>query len=174
MTDIQSNSVQLMTAFTAVHYFDLKTFFTESSRILVRDGVLAFIGHHLPEVIDPLNTGAMDVRHIMQEINADLIRSEQRWLHVNRYKDIVFPQNYQFVHKDYITVSERTYAQNVVDFYRANHYESLLDSDPSSLVSRRLNDLIAKLKHSLQTNDLFTKDIVLKYEYFIAMGRKLH
>ena len=41
---IESNSVQLMIASSAVHWFNLNEFFTEAKRVLAPKGVLALIG----------------------------------------------------------------------------------------------------------------------------------
>ncbi len=39
------------------------------------------------------------------------------------------------------------------------------------LFEQYMNEFIEKIKNVLKTNDLSTKEIIVKYNYFIAMGR---
>uniref|UniRef100_A0AC34FJP7 Methyltransferase type 11 domain-containing protein n=1 Tax=Panagrolaimus sp. ES5 TaxID=591445 RepID=A0AC34FJP7_9BILA len=53
LTYIKDQSVQLLTAFTAAQYFDRPKFFKEADRILIDNGVVAFVGYFIPEPRDP-------------------------------------------------------------------------------------------------------------------------
>ena len=53
LPSIETNSVQLVIASSAVHWFDLKNFFPEVRRVLAPNGVLALIAYVMFEPIDP-------------------------------------------------------------------------------------------------------------------------
>lgn len=45
---LNDNSVNVITACQAVHWFDVEKFYNEVNRILRNNGVLAVYGYHLP------------------------------------------------------------------------------------------------------------------------------
>ena len=63
--DIESGSVQLVTATAACHWFDLPSFFKETDRLLCRNGVIALSGYGSfnSPLIDPTQSGELHQAH---------------------------------------------------------------------------------------------------------------
>ncbi|CAG2104869.1 unnamed protein product, partial [Medioppia subpectinata] len=165
LPNIGTDSVQLVTAFTAAHWFDLQAFFSETDRILVNNGVVALICYLLPgpDPIDPLNPTDKRLIKLMSESyydprlapykNPKIVSTE---IH---YNDFRFPNHYDFVHKDNIVVSKTTFAHELVGYYQSwSLYQGLVLKD-KPLADQCLQEFIAKLKDILKTDDLYTKEI---------------
>jgi len=180
MPIIKTNSVQLLTAFSAAHWFHLQEFFKESDRILVDNGVVALIGFELPGPlpIDPSNPNDNRLIELMNESLLQIIQTlgptkQLSLIAENNYKDLKFPQNYEYVYKDNIIGSQTACALDLVGNFKSWFiYQGLVAND-KKLSEEVLNEFIEKLKNIVKTDDLSTKEITINYKYFIAMGRKL-
>ncbi|GBN73488.1 hypothetical protein AVEN_111294-1 [Araneus ventricosus] len=90
----EEGSVQLLSAATALHWFDLDTFLPEARRVLCVNGVMAVYGYlnMKPLLNDP--TKAAEVDELFIKYNKVLephhVVSRVSLLH-NRYKDVEFP-----------------------------------------------------------------------------------
>ncbi len=169
-----------MTACEAAHWFDFQKFFKESDRILVKNGVIAFIGYFLPEPIDPNNNISVD------EILSDLVLNayydpilapykNPKIVSIEKqYHDFKFPDNYQFVHKDNLLSSFKAKAQDLVGFIESfSFYQGLVNNDKQK-AHHFIQQFKQKLKHILKTEDLSNKQIIINYRYLIAMGTKIN
>jgi hypothetical protein len=171
--------VQLLTACEAGHWFDFQKFFKESDRILVKNGVIAFIGYFLPEPIDPNNNISVDKilsDLVLKAYNDPILAPYKNPKIVSiekHYHDFKFPDNYQFVHKDNLLNSFKARAQDLVGFIESlSFYQGLVNSDKQK-ADLFIQQFKQKLKDILKTEDLSNKEIIINYRYFIAMGRKI-
>ena len=167
-----------MTAFAAVHWFDLKKFFEESDRILVDNGVVALVCYHMPGP-DPINPESPDDQQLIQLMSEAWFdkrlapfKSSRTLIAENHYKDLDFPQNYEVVHKEDVIDTKTICAEDLVGFYKSwSLYQGLVAKD-RLLADQCLLEFITKLKNILKTSDLSSKQITINYRFFIALGRK--
>jgi len=177
LPSIKSNSVHLLTAFEAAHWFDLSEFFLESDRILVKNGIIALIGYFLPEIVDPLNPNDQRMTQLVLEIYNDPLLAPYKNSKVvvieKRYHDVKFPLNYEIVHKDNILDSIRANAQQLIGYLESwSLYQGLAAKD-KRIADNYIQQIQIKLKDILNTSDLSKREIIINYNYFITMGRKL-
>ncbi len=166
-----------MTAFSAAHWFNLNKFFLESNRILVNNGIIALIGYFLPEIVDPLNPNDERVTQLVLEVYNDPLLAPYKNPKIvsidKRYHDLKFPLNYEFVHKDNILNSVKANAQELIGYLESwSLYQGLAAKD-ERIADNYIQQIQTKLKDILNTSDLSKKEIIINYNYFIAMGRKL-
>ncbi len=166
-----------MTAFSAAHWFNLNKFFLESNRILVNNGIIALIGYFLPEIVDPLNPNDERVTQLVLEVYNDPLLApykNSKVLSVEKhYHDLKFPLNYEFVHKDNILNSVKANAQELIGYLESwSLYQGLAAKD-ERIAENYIQQIQTKLKDILNTSDLSKREIIINYNYFIAMGRKL-
>jgi phenylalanyl-tRNA synthetase beta subunit len=177
LPSIKSNSVQLLTAFESAHWFDLQKFFLESNRILVKNGIIAFIGYFLPEIVDPLNPNDERVTELVLEAYNDPLlaahKNSKAAILEKRYRDLKFPLNYEFVHKDNILNTIKANAQQLIGYVESwSLYQGLVAKD-ERLAQNYIQQIQIKLKDILKTSDLSKREIIINFNYFIAMARKL-
>ena len=144
------------------------------SRILVRNGMLALTANLIPR---PSNVSDKRLTKIGEEVYVDPVLEpyKNRKIHIldNRYRDIKFPDNYEFVHKDKIIVPYKCVAQDYVGYIESwSLYQGLLRDEPSK-AKQFITKFANRLRDLLGANDLQKTRIELNYLYFIAMGRKL-
>ncbi len=168
-----------MTACEAAHWFDFQKFFKESDRILVKNGVIAFIGYCFFELIDPNSDISVDQflsDLVLKALNDPILvpyKNPKIASIEKHYHDFKFPDNYQFVHKDNLLNSFKARAQDLVGFIESlSFYQGLVNNDKQKAV-HFIQQFKQKLKDILKTEDLFNKQIIINYCYFIAMGRKI-
>jgi len=173
---IESNSVQLLTACEAAHWFDLEKFFVESKRILVQKGVVALIGYSLLEPFDPLDPNNQTLTELVLQLRKDPVLA--RYKNKNsmsidkHYSDLIFPSDFDYVYKDNVIHTVEAYAHNIVGFIETwSPYQQMLKHNAAEAQKFLLN-FEQKLKHLLGVYDLSQKKIMFNYRYFIAMGRK--
>jgi len=166
-----------LTAFEAAHWFDLHKFFLESNRILVKNGIIALIGYFLPEIVDPLNPNDQRATQLVLEAyNNPLLapyKNSKILILEKRYYDLKFPLNYEIVHKDNILNSIKANAQELIGYLESwSLYQGLAAKD-ERIAENYIQQIQIKLKDILKTSDLSKREIIINYNYFIAMGRKL-
>ena len=173
---IETNSVQLLTAFAAAHWFDLKKFFEESDRVLVDNGVIALVGYSFPTPIDPDNQDDKSLSQLMIDTHNDPRIAPFNSLKItpteNHYRDVEFPKNYEFVHKEGIKSDRQANAQTLIGrLESSSRYQVHLQRDRQS-AEQLIQEFERNLKTILKTEKLNEKELILRYDYFIAMGRK--
>ena len=91
----------------------------------------------------------------------------------NKFKSVEFPQNYENVFKEGMSDSKTILRTGIGRFLHivVIIFRGLLAKD-KQLAEQSLQEFIDKLKNILNTNDLSSKQILIKYNYFIAMARK--
>ncbi|CAG2103362.1 unnamed protein product, partial [Medioppia subpectinata] len=175
MPSIETNSVQMVTAFECFQYFDHKKFMEECTRVLVDNGVLAVIGYFIPDPSDPLEPNRdQSLVDLMQECyNSDRLaayKSPNVASVENHYKNVTFPTNYESKHVDHIIASVPVLAEDMVGLIESwSSFQQLVKADTESAQLFR-REIREKLSAILKTNDLFAKEIVFNYTYFIAMA----
>ncbi|CAL1266724.1 unnamed protein product [Larinioides sclopetarius] len=90
----QDGTVQLLTAATALHWFDLDTFLPEARRVLCANGVMAVYGYlnMKPLLDDPEKAAEVDELYIEYEKALESYHVKSRVsLLQNKYKDVEFP-----------------------------------------------------------------------------------
>ncbi|XP_054157088.1 putative methyltransferase DDB_G0268948 [Oppia nitens] len=184
MPSIPTNSIQLVTAVQAVHWFDFEKFMIEMSRVLVTNGVVAIIGFSYPDTRDPRNTDDERITHMINELlfsdqrlipyrNPHHIRNLQTTLHENLYRNLQFPDNYEIQYIDDIKMSTTVPAQHVVGrFESSSQYQTIVKNDPNT-AQQILQQLRHKLQEILEINDLSNIQVINNYHCFIALARKL-
>jgi hypothetical protein len=166
-----------LTAFEAAHWFDLNKFFLESNRNLVKNGIIALVGHLLPKIVDPLNPNDQRMTQLVLETFNDPLLAPYKNSKVvvieKRYRDVKFPLNYEIVHKDNILNSIKANAQELIGYVESlSLYQGLAAKD-ERMADNYIQQIQIKLKDILKTSDLSKREIIINYKYFIAMGRKL-
>lgn len=103
-------SVDLITAASAVHWFDLKNFFQECRRVLKPEGIIALWSYTWPEAANA------QVEQTLLHIKNELLGSywsDSSLLHLNRYRELHFPfvplSHPPFTLEKYWTVDELLY-----------------------------------------------------------------
>jgi SAM-dependent methyltransferase len=92
-SSIETNSVDLLTIATALHWFDFETFYKEANRVLKPNAVIAAWAYGVPTILSP------EVDELIQHFHYHTLDSY--WLHENRlvekgYETIPFP--FQQIH----------------------------------------------------------------------------
>lgn len=173
---IPSNSVQLLTAFEAGHWFDLDKFFVEANRIVVDNGVVAFVGYHMPE---PFEASKPDDKRLT-ELVSDAYWDSRITPYKNpkikpveeHYRNVKFPDNYEFVYRGNISNTYPAKAQDLIGFVRSwSLFEGLIGGN-KEVAQKYITEFEENLKSIVGTDRLSEKDITVKFTYFIAMGRK--
>ena len=177
LPNIETNSVQLLTAFAAAHWFDLNKFFEEADRVLVDNGVIALVGNMFPIPMDPMNQDDTTLSQLMTNAYNDKRLTPFKELKVipveNHYRDIEFPKNYEFVHKEGIEYYRQANAQTLVGHAQSwSTYQVLFQKDRLS-AQLFIQEFERNLKNILKTENLCEKELTLRYDYYIAMGRKV-
>uniref|UniRef100_A0AC35FVT8 Methyltransferase type 11 domain-containing protein n=1 Tax=Panagrolaimus sp. PS1159 TaxID=55785 RepID=A0AC35FVT8_9BILA len=172
---IKDKSIQLLTAFTAAQYFDRLKFFKEADRILVDNGVVAFVGYYIPVPNDPISNekGLSDLMSSMAN-NPELEKHKNPFMSsiVAHYRDLKFPDNYEYCHHDNIAVTFPAYAQDLIGYVQTWSFFQAFLEDNKTAAETLLENFERDLKTILKTDDLNSREITLTFNYFIALGRK--
>uniref|UniRef100_A0A914PNU5 Methyltransferase type 11 domain-containing protein n=1 Tax=Panagrolaimus davidi TaxID=227884 RepID=A0A914PNU5_9BILA len=172
---IKDKSVQLLTAFTAAHYFDRPKFFKETDRVLVDNGVVAFVGYYIPVPNDPISKDEA-LPDLMSSIanNPELVKHENPLMAPikTHYCDLKFPDNYEYCHKDNIDVTFPAHAQDLIGYIQTWSFFQAFLEDNKTAAETLLKNFERDLKKVLKTDDLNSYEITLTFNYFIGMGRK--
>lgn len=168
-----------MTACESAHWFELEQFFAEMNRVVVDNGVVAFIGYWMPQPTDPSKPedtslsdfvmNAYNDKRLAPHKNVKIVAIE------TYYRDMKFPDNYEFVYKNDNTVihSYPATAQDLIGFIKSwSLFKGLLDDDREA-AEQLITEYKDQLKSIVGTDALATKEIIINFQYFIAMGRKL-
>ncbi|CAG2105100.1 unnamed protein product [Medioppia subpectinata] len=168
MPSIETNSVQMVTAFECFQYFDYKKFMEECTRVLVDNGVVAVIGYFIPDPSDPLEPNRdPSLVDLMQECyNSDRLaayKSPNVASVEKHYKNVTFPTNYESKHVDHIIASVPVLAEDMVGLIESwSSFQKLVKADKESAQLFR-REIREKLSAILKTNDLSAKEIVFNY-----------
>ncbi|CAG2167499.1 unnamed protein product [Oppiella nova] len=170
---IESNSVQLLIACVAVQWFDLSKFFVEANRMLAPNGMVALIGHTMFEPIDPDNPDDHTLTQLMLSLRYDPSIAPYKLPNTEsidkRYKNIVFPDYFEYTYKDNIINGVVISAQDILGFLETwSPYQQMYQSSQSE-AKTFLTTFEQKLKNILKTDDLSGKKLLCNYRYYIAM-----
>ncbi|CAG2118450.1 unnamed protein product, partial [Medioppia subpectinata] len=159
---IVSNSVQLMTAFESVHWFEFNSFINECTRVLCPNGVLAMVGRIAPEAYDPIRPDDRSLVDLWYELYTDErlkpFTNAKLVLLGRKYRDIKLPDNYETSRMDEVVVTERVSAQEIVGIFESwSLYQGLANADKQAaqLMTR---EVIHRLKSILNVSDLSAKE----------------
>ena len=175
LPNIETKSVQLLTAFEAAHWFDLNKFFEEADRVLVDNGVVAFIGYHVPS-LDDNNNSDPGLSKLVEEAYFDPRLAPYKNPKIvpieTHYREMRFPKNYEFFHIENIETSYQDTAQNAIGYMESwSLYQGLVNKD-RNLAEIYIKEYENKLKTYLKTENLSEREVTINTDYFIAMGRK--
>ncbi|XP_054157376.1 uncharacterized protein LOC128955730 [Oppia nitens] len=178
LPSIVSNSVQLVTAFEAVHWFDFDNFMAEVSRVLVINGVVALVGYFIPDTIDPDKPDDNRITQLYTDLYLDdriqPFKNPKLSSLENSYRNFKFPQNYEFLRIDSISTEKTELAIDIVKgIESASHIQALAAKHPIT-AQTIIQELTEKLQQILQTDDLSTKQLLDITHYFVVLARKLN
>ncbi|XP_054157378.1 putative methyltransferase DDB_G0268948 [Oppia nitens] len=175
MSTIDTNSVQLVTAFQCVHWFDFEKFMRETTRVLVDNGVVALVGNLFGEAIDPNNPEDNSINGLLYDWRCDqrMPRFSDTKIKDNNYMDYKFDDNYEYKYLDNIRQPKIITSLDIIGrLESSSRYQELLARDPES-AQMIIEDYKDRLKAILKIDNLLNKQITAYYTYFIALGRKL-
>jgi hypothetical protein len=127
--------------------------------------------------VDPLNPNDERVTELVLEAYNDPLLAAHKNSKVvileKRYRDLKFPLNYEFVHKDNILNSIKANAQQLIGYVESwSLYQGLAAKD-EPIARNYIQQIQIKLKDILKTSDLSKREIIINFNYFIAMARKV-
>jgi len=174
---ISTNSVQLLTAVEAAHWFDFNAFIQESTRVLSDNGVIALIGYMFPNPTDPCNPNDHSLHEMITDLYFDdrlaPFKNPKIVLLERHYRDIEFPKNYEFKLMDNIPTTKRVLAEDIIGYIESwSLYQGLAKADRESaeVISQEVRH---KVKSILKISDLSAKEVIFNFNYFIAIARKV-
>lgn len=166
-------SVDLITVMEAVHWFDLKAFYKEVTRVLVPNGVLAIYGYRIPTPVSK-NQARMDsiIENEVYMAVTKLYGSPKAMLCQEMYRDVppIFEDHVRYSMEDV----KRTTVADYGNFFRTlSSYQRFLKKSPTEA-----EDLIDKLTYLLmEDNGMLGKNpqsapLQVKTTFFTILSRK--
>ena len=165
-----------MIASSAVHWFNLNEFLIEAERVLAPNGVLALIAYVMFEPIDPDFPDDTRLTNLMLGLRRDPILKPYKLSNIesadNRYKDITFPDSFEYFYRDNILNEITINGDDIIGFIQSwSPYQQMFKANESE-AKKFLSEFEEKVKNILKINNLKEKQLLCNYRYFVAMGRK--
>ncbi|XP_054157057.1 putative methyltransferase DDB_G0268948 [Oppia nitens] len=173
---IESNSCQLIIACLSAQWFDLPKFFAETRRVLAPNGIVALIGYTMFEPIDPDRPNDQTLTELMLGLRTDPVIAPYKLPNADavdkRYRNISFPDYFEYIYKDNILSQIVICAQDIIGFIETwSPYQQMFKKSQSE-ANYFLKNFEQKLKSILTVDDLSEKRLLCNYRYYVAMGRK--
>lgn len=138
-TTIPAHSIDLVTVAQAIHWFNFEAFYTEVSRVLKPNGVIAVIGYGLIQVQN------REVNHLIQQLYTEILKDY--WDHERRYVDEQY-QTIPFPFKEYVVpqlhLNDQWTAQHVLNYLKTwsalQHYQKQHTDDPLWHIAKALKN----------------------------------
>ena len=90
----------------------------------------------------------------------------------NRYKDITFPDYFQYFYRDNIINEMTINGDDIIGFIQSwSPYQQMFKTNEFE-AKKFLSEIEGKVKNILKTNNLREKQLLCNYRYFVAIGTK--
>lgn len=172
------NSVQLITACQACHWFDMEAFYQEVERVLVPGGVVALIGYQLPVPVLPGMTDQLNevVQHTYNKDLNGFVLENSREVYIENYRN----SKYNLPYNDRIDLREHemycdipTSLDGVLGYISTwSGYQNLREKHGDEAATGVLEAAANKFRTITNEEDLGKVKVILRFEYFVLMGRK--
>jgi len=170
----ESNTVQIVSAIQACHWFDLPAFFKEVGRVLCNNGVVALAGYDVPTIVHPTKSEQL-TEHLKSFHHVTLFSfyGPGYTLLKNNYRGISVPFK-DCVQED-IWTDEQTVTLSflVKEFTTTSAYQNFCTARGETAGENLLKEFIRTFQAIIESEEHPDRlEFQMKYRYFVIMGRK--
>lgn len=161
---LNDNSVDLVIAFQAVHWFDMETFYKEVTRVLKYGGVFAAYGYGIPSL--DLAEAHEEYKRFYSETVLPYIDQQSVLVNIQHYRNISFPfENVQRIENNEVEIHKLMSVDDFIGYTESTvGWRNYAKENPTSHV---LKNLQARLKATYQENRM-----AVTWPGFMLMGKK--
>nr|XP_045612910.1 putative methyltransferase DDB_G0268948 isoform X1 [Procambarus clarkii]XP_045612912.1 putative methyltransferase DDB_G0268948 isoform X1 [Procambarus clarkii]XP_045612913.1 putative methyltransferase DDB_G0268948 isoform X1 [Procambarus clarkii] len=173
------NSLQLITAGQACHWFDLPQFYKEADRVLVPGGVLALYGYMFPYAVHE------NLTEKLFEIIDHMYKSELNGYVHQGSKEVYLEQyggeKYKLIYDEQLEVRDDTHFKDKMATVAEltgyittwSGYQNFKSKNGDAAAQKILDDFQNRIMTTLNvTTSPEDTEICLRFKYFLLMGRK--